>query len=429
MAMQVKSNTPSVGFIQWTGVSIAYKGTTYAITDGNTNNAYVYWLLSSPTSFQVSNTYPSSLGIDDILVFVNKFGAALTVPNTTVLDGSLIVPQSITANAIAADTITALQIAANAITSSELAAGSVTANALAANSVAATNIIAGAVSTNALAANAVTAANIAAGAVGANQIAANSITTAKLNVTDLSAITTNLGSITTGSIQLPNVINANETDNISMTALGLQTHTTITSAPNTTEYFAMLQQGFLWLQEKYNGTLQHEMSYDDYSIQYTEDLTPVRTNLKSTAIWFDSTNGINFGYSPNANLAPASFNKAMSLSDILLTLNVPLVLPTPAWTNATYTNGFSSYDTRVVKYASIAGKGAITGVCKNTSLSTLPIFTLPANIRPSYNYATLVSAKNDVVEVTVKTDGTVQVTNWRSAAFDFIHLNIVFPIN
>lgn len=207
MAMSVQSNTPSTGYIQWTGVSISYKGQTYAITNGNTNLAYVYWLYATPTAFQTSNTYPSSLGNDDLLVFVNKFGAALTVPNTTVLDGSLIVPQSLTANAIAADTITGLQIAANTITASEMAAGSVTANAIAANAVTASAIQAGAITANALAANSVTSAAILAGAVTANAIAANAVVATNIAAGAVTANAIAANTITASMINSLNGLN------------------------------------------------------------------------------------------------------------------------------------------------------------------------------------------------------------------------------
>jgi RNase P/RNase MRP subunit POP5 len=159
MAMTVQDNTPSAGYIRWSGVSIAYKGTTYSIANGATNYHYIYWLYSNPTVFYGSDAFPT-LGDDDILVFINKNGIHAVVPNTTVVDGSLIVPQSILTNAIAANAITSDQIAANAVTAGKISAGAVTAN------------------------------TIAAGAVGADKIAAQSIAATKLVMADFNNLAT-----------------------------------------------------------------------------------------------------------------------------------------------------------------------------------------------------------------------------------------------
>jgi hypothetical protein len=229
MAMKVTAQTPTTGYIAWTGVSISYKGATNVIADGNTNFTYVYWLFSSPTTFYGSNAYPT-LGDDDLLVFVNKMGVPLTVPNTTIIDGSLVVPDSITAAAIAANTITSNEIAAGAITAATVAAGAIGTNALAANAIVASKIaadtitatqiaagaigaseiaanaitanaiLAGAITAGKIAANAVTATTVAAGAIGAAAIAAGAISADKISVTSLSAITANLGTITAGTV-------------------------------------------------------------------------------------------------------------------------------------------------------------------------------------------------------------------------------------
>jgi hypothetical protein len=222
MGIKVTAQSPSQGYIAWTGASIAYKGATNAIADGNTNYIYVYWLYSDPTHFYGTNTYPT-LGVDDILVFVNKNGVPLIVPNTTVIDGSLVVPQSLTANAIAANTITATQLAAGSVTATQIAAGAISANAIAANAigtnalaagaivaskiatdtitatqlaagaVTASELAAGAVTANSIAAGAITANAIAANAIGANAIAAGAITADKLAVGALDAQTINSG--------------------------------------------------------------------------------------------------------------------------------------------------------------------------------------------------------------------------------------------
>ncbi|AOH53358.1 hypothetical protein ABE28_003260 [Peribacillus muralis] len=181
--MNVLDNSPSTGYISWTGVNISYKGKTYKIADANTNLAYIYWKFSDPLSFYGSNTYPT-LGDDDLLVFVNKSGTHLVVPNTTILDGSLFVPGSILANALAANSVTADKILAGAISAGKLSVNAVGADNIAANAVITDKLAAGAVDVGKIAAGAVTSNTIAANAIGANHIAANVITTNKMAIAD-----------------------------------------------------------------------------------------------------------------------------------------------------------------------------------------------------------------------------------------------------
>ncbi|NLV85392.1 MAG: hypothetical protein GXY60_12580, partial [Spirochaetales bacterium] len=101
----ILNNSPAAGHIQWADVNIQYNGVSYAIADGYTNYTYVYWLASNPGSFVVSDTFPV-LTPADVLVFLNKNGIAMVVPTATIIDGGLIVPGSIYAAAIAANTIT-----------------------------------------------------------------------------------------------------------------------------------------------------------------------------------------------------------------------------------------------------------------------------------------------------------------------------------
>lgn len=244
MTMQVNDNTPSIGYISWTGVGISYKGKTYNIADGNTNLAYIYWRYSDPTSFYGGNVFPT-LGPDDLLVFVNKSGTHLVVPNTTILDGSLFVPGSILANALAANSVTsekiiagainatqiaagavgADKIAANAIISEKIAAGAIDASKIASNTITANQIAANAITSSELASNSVTAVKIlagvidathikagaigagqiAAGAIIADKIAAGAIDATKLSVNSLSAISANLGNVTAGNITGVNI--------------------------------------------------------------------------------------------------------------------------------------------------------------------------------------------------------------------------------
>jgi len=175
MALVVKDNTPSPGFISWTGLHIVYKGVDYTIQDGNTNKRFVYWKPSvSTTVLQTSDTLPE-LGDDDLLVFLNKNGIHVTVPTSTVVEGSLIVEESILTNALAANAVTAEKIASGAIEARHLAAESVTADAIAAGAIGAGAIAAGAILSEAIASGQVLADHIAAGQIQSNHIAANQI--------------------------------------------------------------------------------------------------------------------------------------------------------------------------------------------------------------------------------------------------------------
>ena len=68
------------------------------------------------------------------LCFFNKNGTHLTVPNTTVVDGGLIVSESILADALAANCVTSVKILAGAISAEKIkiAAGAVGAEKIAA---------------------------------------------------------------------------------------------------------------------------------------------------------------------------------------------------------------------------------------------------------------------------------------------------------
>lgn len=93
---------------------------------------------------------------------------------------SAIAANTITANEIAAGAITAAKIAANTITVNEIAAGAITTDELAANAVTTAKLAAGAVTAATIAANAVTTEKIAAGAVVADSIAVDAITSDKI---------------------------------------------------------------------------------------------------------------------------------------------------------------------------------------------------------------------------------------------------------
>jgi hypothetical protein len=94
----------------------------------------VWWEYATKT-IKASNTLPTTLQEEDYLLFLNKGGVGAVVPMTDVLDGSLIVPQSIFANAIAADQIDATHIKAGAVDADAIAAGAITTEKLTVGSV------------------------------------------------------------------------------------------------------------------------------------------------------------------------------------------------------------------------------------------------------------------------------------------------------
>lgn len=219
MAYLIKHNDPSVGYVSWQNLNMQYNGSSYAIANGNTNKVYTWWELSDPLKLKSSNEYPS-LSAADALVLLNKNGTAMLVPGATILDGALIVPGTILAEALSANSVTGEKIlageidtahlAAGAITSDTIAAGAIGAAAIAAGAISADHLSAGAVTADKIVSNAVTAAKIAANAVTANKIAANAVTAdkiaanavtaTKINVSDLSAIAGTFTSLMTGTV-------------------------------------------------------------------------------------------------------------------------------------------------------------------------------------------------------------------------------------
>lgn len=172
MAFIVLDNSPELGCIQWADLHISYKGTTYEVADGYTDNRYVWWDYSDPYHLQATNDLPA-LTDDDVLVFFNKNGTHLTVPNTTVVDGGLIVSESILADALAA----------NCVTSVKILAGAISADKIAASAIGAEKIAAGAVVSEKIAAGAVTASHISANGISANSITSGELLTALVKIT------------------------------------------------------------------------------------------------------------------------------------------------------------------------------------------------------------------------------------------------------
>jgi len=151
------NNSPSGGYVAWSGCHIVYSGTDYTITDGNTNNKFIYWLNSAPTVFTTSNTKPS-LSADDVLVAINDSGTARLVMGAgRMLPGGVLLDSAVSANELADNAVTAGKIYDGAVTEDKIGSGAVTEN----------KIGTGAVTETKIGSSAVTAAKIASGAVSA----------------------------------------------------------------------------------------------------------------------------------------------------------------------------------------------------------------------------------------------------------------------
>jgi hypothetical protein len=121
------------------------------------------------------------------------------------IDGGKITADSVTANQIAANAITAVELAADSVTATKIAAGAVVAGKIAADSITAAEIAAGAITASELAAGSVIAGKIAAGVIGANEIAADSITAGELaagavTADELAANSVVVGKIAAGAV-------------------------------------------------------------------------------------------------------------------------------------------------------------------------------------------------------------------------------------
>ena len=174
----VTDNSPQVGYIAWSNLHIVYKGIDYTITDGNTNLKFAWWDYSvSTTTLQCQDTLPDTTD-DDLIIFLNKNGIHATVPTTTCIDGSLIITESILADALSA----------NCVTSEKIYAGAVIAEKIATDAVVAAKIYAGAVTTDKLDAAAITTAKIADLAVTNAKI--DTLSVSKLAAGDLSVVGT-----------------------------------------------------------------------------------------------------------------------------------------------------------------------------------------------------------------------------------------------
>ncbi|MEM4720532.1 MAG: phage tail protein [Candidatus Methanomethylicaceae archaeon] len=111
-ALTVSNNSPSSGYVSWTSHTIYYQGTGYSISSGNTNNKYIYWDVGN-TTLTASNTKPS-WSATRFMILINDKGLHRLAWNATLIHGGTIVSNSITADEIAANSITVSKLSPEA---------------------------------------------------------------------------------------------------------------------------------------------------------------------------------------------------------------------------------------------------------------------------------------------------------------------------
>lgn len=139
---------------------------------------------------------PAGLGVDDRVIWYDTDDGNAA----SYWDGSSWGPYSLGAGALAADSVTAIQIAAGQVFATELAADSVIAAKIQAGAVVAGKIAANAVTATEIAADAVIAAKIQAGAIVAGKIAANAVTATTIATDAVIAAKIQAGAVTAGKI-------------------------------------------------------------------------------------------------------------------------------------------------------------------------------------------------------------------------------------
>lgn len=148
----------------------AWTGTVNA--SPSTATPKVPWM---PT-LNAADTLPTTLTGDDLLLFLNKNGTAVGAQTTQVIDGSLIVSQSILADALSANSVTGEKILAGTVSAVHIAAGSIGTNLLEALAVTADKIAANTITGDKIAANTIDAQRLQANTITSNEIQAGAIT-------------------------------------------------------------------------------------------------------------------------------------------------------------------------------------------------------------------------------------------------------------
>lgn len=186
----ITNNSPTAGFVAWASLHVVYNGTDNAITDGNSNDRYIWWDPAvSSTTLQVSNTQPT-LSSTAALIFVNNSGTATVAVGATVPPA--VGAAAVNAAAIITGAVGSAALASGAVTSTALASGAVTSSAIASGAVGSSQIASGAVGNTQLGSAAVQSGNIASGAVGSSALASGAVTSAALGAGAVGATNLNI---------------------------------------------------------------------------------------------------------------------------------------------------------------------------------------------------------------------------------------------
>jgi len=110
------NNTPIAGSIAWEGLDgvtpilVAYKGESYEVVAGNTNNQFIYWDIANPLVFSSTNTFGNSILDGRFLICINTSGIAdPTFIRKSIfgwlIQAGTIITDSLTAKVVTADKI------------------------------------------------------------------------------------------------------------------------------------------------------------------------------------------------------------------------------------------------------------------------------------------------------------------------------------
>ena len=90
MAMVITDNSPSAGYVAWTGVVMTFKSIDYNVANGNSNKKYIWWDFTNPNDLQTSDTLPT-LTDDDCVFLLNVGGTHYLIPGATIYRPELMI--------------------------------------------------------------------------------------------------------------------------------------------------------------------------------------------------------------------------------------------------------------------------------------------------------------------------------------------------
>ena len=195
-------DSPDGSSVAWSGVTIDYNGTTYTITNGNTNLKYIWWDFSlSTTTFQTAANLPT-LANEDVIVATNTAGIHKLIWNATDVSGDQIAAGTITGANIAATTINGSNIANNTIEAGQIANATITGTEIAGTTIAGSNIVNNTISATQIANATITTTQISgSAAITGGQIATGTITSTNITNATITGTDIATGTITGTHIQ------------------------------------------------------------------------------------------------------------------------------------------------------------------------------------------------------------------------------------